>query len=143
MPYCLFLVHLDIPSANWFPAFRTAPFGVGAIVLSKIIRPGSHRRRRGYGFRGRRWRIWWAFGRRAPEPGIWLALHLFIGRVFGIAVLTRIFFWVPDIRGDKAQGGLREQFHFLRQSRARGSFSPPRCSAMRGRFAGSAISSHL
>lgn len=26
-------------------------FGVGAIVLSKIIRPESHRRRRGYGFR--------------------------------------------------------------------------------------------
>lgn len=33
--------------------------------------------------------------------------------VFNIAVLTAIFFWVPDIR-DKAQGSLREQFHFLR-----------------------------
>lgn len=33
--------------------------------------------------------------------------------VFNIAVLTAIFFWVPDIH-DKAQGSLREQFHFLR-----------------------------
>lgn len=61
--------------------------------------------------------------------------------VFNIAVLTAIFFWVPDIR-DKAQGSLREQFHFLR-SPAPCSFSPPRCSAMRAFLPGSAISSHL
>lgn len=46
-------------------------FGVGAIVLSKIIRPGKrHRRRRGYGFRDDGGESGGHSGRHLPEPGI-------------------------------------------------------------------------
>lgn len=61
--------------------------------------------------------------------------------VFNIAVLTAIFFWVPDIR-DKAQGSLREQFHFLR-SPAPWLIFAATMFGNAGVFAGSAISSHL
>lgn len=52
------------------------------------------------------------FGTYLSQEFSWRYTFLLIA-VFNIAVLTAIFFWVPDIR-DKAQGSLREQFHFLR-----------------------------
>ncbi len=115
-------------------------FGVGAIVLSKIIRPESHRRRRGYGFRDDGGESAGHSGRHLPEQNLAGATPLLIA-VFNIAVLTAIFFWVPDIR-DKAQGSLREQFHFLR-SPAPWLIFAATMFGNAGVFAGSAISSHL
>ena len=70
-------------------------FGVGAIVLSKIIKPGKV-----------------TAAVAGMVSGMTVATFLLIA-VFNIAVMASVYFWVPDIR-DEAKGNLREQFHFLR-----------------------------
>ncbi|SUG57078.1 MFS transport protein AraJ [Salmonella enterica subsp. diarizonae] len=52
------------------------------------------------------------FGTYLSQEFSWRYTFLLIA-VFNIAVLTAIFFWVPDIR-DEAKSSLREQFYFLR-----------------------------
>lgn len=89
-------------------------FGVGAIVLSKIIRPGKVTAAVAGMVSGMTVAnlVGIPFGTYLSQEFSWRYTFLLIA-VFNIAVLTAIFFWVPDIR-DKAQGSLREQFHFLR-----------------------------
>ncbi|EAA9320144.1 MFS transporter AraJ [Salmonella enterica] len=89
-------------------------FGVGAIVLSKIIRPGKVTAAVAGMVSGMTVAnlVGIPVGTYLSQEFSWRYTFLLIA-VFNIAVLTAIFFWVPDIR-DKAQGSLREQFHFLR-----------------------------
>lgn len=89
-------------------------FGVGAIVLSKIIRPGKVTAAVAGMVSGMTVAnlVGIPFGTYLSQEFSWRYTFLLIA-VFNIAVLTAIFFWVPDIR-DKAQSSLREQFHFLR-----------------------------
>ncbi|EDU8031491.1 MFS transporter AraJ, partial [Salmonella enterica subsp. enterica serovar Ohio] len=89
-------------------------FGVGAIVLSKIIRPGKVTAAVAGMVSGMTVAnlVGIPFGTYLSQEFSWRYTFLLFA-VFNIAVLTAIFFWVPDIR-DKAQGSLREQFHFLR-----------------------------
>lgn len=89
-------------------------FGVGAIVLSKITRPGKVTAAVAGMVSGMTVAnlVGIPVGTYLSQEFSWRYTFLLIA-VFNIAVLTAIFFWVPDIR-DKAQGSLREQFHFLR-----------------------------
>ena len=83
-------------------------------VLSKSIRPGKVTAAVAGMVSGMTVanRVGIPFGTYLSQEFSWRYTFLLIA-VFNIAVLTAIFFWVPDIR-DKAQGSLREQFHFLR-----------------------------
>ncbi|HDJ2739813.1 TPA: MFS transporter AraJ [Salmonella bongori] len=89
-------------------------FGVGAIVLSKIIRPGKVTAAVAGMVSGMTVAnlVGIPFGTYLSQEFSWRYTFLLIA-VFNIAVLTAIFFWVPDIR-DEAKNSLREQFHFLR-----------------------------
>ncbi|EKP3588677.1 MFS transporter AraJ, partial [Salmonella enterica] len=89
-------------------------FGVGAIVLSKIIRPGKVTAAVAGMVSGMTVAnlVGIPFGTYLSQEFSWRYTFLLIA-VFNIAVLTAIFFWVPDIR-DEAKSSLREQFYFLR-----------------------------
>ncbi|EOT7032879.1 MFS transporter AraJ [Shigella flexneri] len=88
-------------------------FGVGAIVLSKIIKPGKVTAAVAGMVSGMTVAnlLGIPLGTYLSQE-CWRYTFLLIA-VFNIAVMASVYFWVPDIR-DEAKGNLREQFHFLR-----------------------------
>ncbi len=89
-------------------------FGVGAIVLSKIIKPGKVTAAVAGMVSGMTVAnlLGIPLGTYLSQEFSWRYTFLLIA-VFNIAVMASVYFWVPDIR-DEAKGKLREQFHFLR-----------------------------
>lgn len=89
-------------------------FGVGAIVLSKIIKPGKVTAAVAGIVSGMTVAnlLGIPLGTYLSQEFSWRYTFLLIA-VFNIAVMASVYFWVPDIR-DEAKGKLREQFHFLR-----------------------------
>ncbi len=87
-------------------------FGVGAIVLSKIIKPGKVTAAVAGMVSGMTVAnlLGIPLGTYLSQEFSWRYTFLLIA-VFNIAVMASVYFWVPDIR-DEAKGNLREQFHF-------------------------------
>lgn len=87
-------------------------FGVGAIVLSKIIKPGKVTAAVAGMVSGMTVAnlLGIPLGTYLSQEFSWRYTFLLIA-VFNIAVMASVYFWVPDIR-DEAKGKLREQFHF-------------------------------
>ncbi|QCT90355.1 MFS transporter AraJ [Escherichia sp. E4742] len=110
----LFLVTLCVIGrlVSGFP--HGAFFGVGAIVLSKIIQPGKVTAAVAGMVSGMTVAnlLGIPLGTYLSQEFSWRYTFLLIA-VFNIAVMASVYFWVPDIR-DEAKGKLREQFHFLR-----------------------------
>lgn len=107
-----------LPDArHWSAGFRLSAwciFGVGAIVLSKIIKPGKVTAAVAGMVSGMTVAnlLGIPLGTYLSQEFSWRYTFLLIA-VFNIAVMASVYFWVPDIR-DEAKGKLREQFHFLR-----------------------------
>lgn len=107
-----------LPDArHWSAGIRLSAwriFGVGAIVLSKIIKPGKVTAAVAGMVSGMTVAnlLGIPLGTYLSQEFSWRYTFLLIA-VFNIAVMASVYFWVPDIR-DEAKGKLREQFHFLR-----------------------------
>lgn len=89
-------------------------FGVGAIILSKLARPGKVTAAVAGMVSGMTVAnlIGIPIGTWLSQEFSWRYTFLLIA-VFNIAVMVSITFWVPNI-SDEAKGKLREQFHFLK-----------------------------
>lgn len=89
-------------------------FGVGAIILSKLARPGKVTAAVAGMISGMTVAnlLGIPLGTFLSQEFSWRYTFLLIA-VFNIAVFLSIIFWVPDLR-DEAKGNLREQFHFLK-----------------------------
>ena len=89
-------------------------FGVGAIILSKLARPGKVTAAVAGMVSGMTVAnlIGIPVGTWLSQEFSWRYTFLLIA-VFNIAVIVSIAFWVPNI-SDEAKGNLREQFHFLK-----------------------------
>lgn len=89
-------------------------FGVGAMILSKLARPGKVTAAIVGMISGVTVAnlIGIPFGAWLSQEFSWHYMFLLIA-VFNIAVMVSIAFWVPDI-SDEAKGKLRGQFHFLK-----------------------------
>ncbi len=105
-----------LPDArHWSAGFRLPAwciFGVGAIVLSKIIKPGKVTAAVAGMVSGMTVAnlLGIPLGTYLSQEFSWRYTFLLIA-IFNIAVMASVYFWVPDIR-DEAKGKLREQFHF-------------------------------
>jgi DHA1 family arabinose polymer transporter-like MFS transporter len=91
-------------------------FGVGAIILSKLARPGKVTAAVAGMISGMTVAnlAGIPLGTFLSQEFSWRYTFLLIA-VFNIAVICSIAFWIPDLR-DEAKGRLREQFHFLKNS---------------------------
>ena len=89
-------------------------FGVGAIILSKLARPGKVTAAVAGMVSGMTVAnlIGIPIGTWLSQEFSWRYTFLLIA-VFNIAVMVSITFWIPNI-SDEAKGKLREQFHFLK-----------------------------
>lgn len=89
-------------------------FGVGAIILSKLIRPGKVTAAVAGMVAGMTVAnlVGIPLGTFLSHEFSWRYTFLLIA-VFNVAVMVSIGFWVPDLH-DEAKGKLREQFHFLK-----------------------------
>lgn len=89
-------------------------FGVGAIILSKLARPGKVTAAVAGMISGMTVAnlVGIPVGTRLSQEFSWRYTFLLIA-VFNIAVIVSVAFWVPNI-SDEAKGKLREQFHFLK-----------------------------
>ncbi|STE18160.1 MFS transporter AraJ [Citrobacter sp. wls718] len=89
-------------------------FGVGAIILTKLARPGKVTAAVAGMVSGMTVAnlIGIPVGTWLSQAFSWRYTFLLIA-VFNIAVIASIAFWVPNI-SDEAKGKLREQFHFLK-----------------------------
>lgn len=89
-------------------------FGVGAIILSKLARPGKVTAAVAGMVSGMTVAnlIGIPVGTWLSQEFSWRYTFLLIA-VFNIAVIVSVAFWVPNI-SDEAKGKLREQFHFLK-----------------------------
>ena len=89
-------------------------FGVGAIILSKLARPGKVTAAVAGMISGMTVAnlVGIPFGTWLSQEFSWRYTFLLIA-VFNIAVMVSVAFWVPNI-SDEAKGKLREQFHFLK-----------------------------
>ena len=89
-------------------------FGVGAIILSKLARPGKVTAAVAGMISGMTVAnlVGIPVGTWLSQEFSWRYTFLLIA-VFNIAVMVSITFWVPNI-SDEAKGKLREQFHFLK-----------------------------
>ncbi len=89
-------------------------FGVGAIILSKLARPGKVTAAVAGMISGMTVAnlIGIPVGTWLSQEFSWRYTFLLIA-VFNIAVIVSVAFWVPNI-SDEAKGKLREQFHFLK-----------------------------
>ena len=89
-------------------------FGVGAIILSKLARPGKVTAAVAGMISGMTVAnlVGIPFGTWLSQEFSWRYTFLLIA-VFNIAVMVSITFWIPNI-SDEAKGKLREQFHFLK-----------------------------
>lgn len=90
-------------------------FGVGAIILSKLVRPGKATAAVAGMVAGMTVAnlVGIPFGTWLSHEFSWRYTFLLIA-VFNVAVMVAVIFWVPDLH-DEAQGNLREQFHFLQR----------------------------
>lgn len=89
-------------------------FGVGAIILSKLARPGKVTAAVAGMVSGMTVAnlIGIPIGTWLSQEFSWRYTFLLIA-IFNIAVMASITFWIPNI-SDEAKGKLREQFHFLK-----------------------------
>ena len=89
-------------------------FGVGAIILSKLARPGKVTAAVAGMISGMTVAnlVGIPFGTWLSQEFSWRYTFLLIA-VFNIAVMVSVAFWVPNI-SDETKGKLREQFHFLK-----------------------------
>lgn len=89
-------------------------FGVGAIILSKLARPGKVTAAVAGMISGMTVAnlIGIPIGTWLSQTFSWRYTFLLIA-VFNIAVILSVMFWVPNLR-DESKGRLREQFHFLK-----------------------------
>ena len=89
-------------------------FGVGAIILSKLARPGKVTVAVAGMISGMTVAnlVGIPVGTWLSQEFSWRYTFLLIA-VFNIAVMVSVAFWVPNI-SDEAKGNLREQFHFLK-----------------------------
>lgn len=89
-------------------------FGVGAIILSKLVRPGKVTAAVAGMVAGMTVAnlLGIPLGTFLSHEFSWRYTFLLIA-VFNVAVMVSIGFWVPDLH-DEAKGKLREQFHFLK-----------------------------
>lgn len=89
-------------------------FGVGAIILSKIVRPGKVTAAVAGMVSGMTIAnlLGVPVGTLLGQTFSWRYTFLLIA-VFNIAVMVAILRWIPDIV-DEAKSNLREQFHFLK-----------------------------
>lgn len=89
-------------------------FGVGAIILSKLARPGKVTAAVAGMVSGMTVAnlVGIPIGTWLSQEFSWRYTFLLIA-VFNIAVMVSITFWIPNI-SDEAKGKLREQFHFLK-----------------------------
>ncbi|WP_368919324.1 MFS transporter AraJ [Citrobacter sp. RHB21-C01] len=89
-------------------------FGVGAIILSKLARPGKVTAAVAGMVAGMTVAnlVGIPLGTFLSHEFSWRYTFLLIA-VFNVAVMVSIGFWVPDLH-DEAKGKLREQFHFLK-----------------------------
>ncbi|WP_407183039.1 MFS transporter AraJ [Citrobacter europaeus] len=89
-------------------------FGVGAIILSKLARPGKVTAAVAGMISGMTVAnlVGIPVGTWLSQEFSWRYTFLLIA-VFNIAVIVSVAFWVPNI-SDEAKGKLREQFHFLK-----------------------------
>lgn len=89
-------------------------FGVGAIILSKLARPGKVTAAVAGMISGMTVAnlVGIPVGTWLSQEFSWRYTFLLIA-VFNIAVIVSVAFWVPNIN-DEAKGKLREQFHFLK-----------------------------
>ncbi|MGD8162751.1 MFS transporter AraJ [Pantoea sp. FN0307] len=91
-------------------------FGVGAIILTRVIRPGKVTAAVAGMVSGMTLAnlIGIPLGTLLSHEFSWRSTFLLIS-VFNIAVITSIVFWIPDI-SDNAPTKLSEQFHFLKSA---------------------------
>ncbi len=91
-------------------------FGVGAIILTKVARPGKVTAAVAGMISGMTIAnlIGIPVGTYLSHEFSWRYTFLLIA-VFNLAVIVSIIFWVPDLR-DEATTRLSEQFHFLKSS---------------------------
>ena len=89
-------------------------FGVGAIILSKLARPGKVTAAVAGMISGMTVAnlVGIPVGTWLSQEFSWRYTFLLIA-VFNIAVIVSVAFWIPNI-SDEAKGKLREQFHFLK-----------------------------
>lgn len=89
-------------------------FGVGAIILSKLVRPGKVTAAVAGMVAGMTVAnlVGIPLGTFLSHEFSWRYTFLLIA-VFNVAVMVSIGFWVPALH-DEAKGKLREQFHFLK-----------------------------
>ncbi|EPJ0879865.1 MULTISPECIES: MFS transporter AraJ [Citrobacter] len=89
-------------------------FGVGAIILSKLARPGKVTAAVAGMISGMTVAnlVGIPVGTWLSQEFSWRYTFLLIA-VFNIAVIVSVAFWVPNI-SDEVKGKLREQFHFLK-----------------------------
>lgn len=89
-------------------------FGVGAIILSKLVRPGKVTAAVAGMVAGMTVAnlVGIPLGTFLSHEFSWRYTFMLIA-VFNVAVMVSIGFWVPDLH-DEAKGKLREQFHFLK-----------------------------
>lgn len=89
-------------------------FGVGAIILTKLARPGKVTAAVAGMISGMTVAnlVGIPVGTWLSQAFSWRYTFLLIA-IFNIAVIVSIAFWVPNIR-DEAKGKLREQFQFLK-----------------------------
>ncbi|GAB5073171.1 MFS transporter AraJ [Citrobacter sedlakii] len=89
-------------------------FGVGAIILSKLVRPGKVTAAVAGMVAGMTVAnlVGIPLGTFLSHEFSWRYTFLLIA-VFNVAVMVSIGFWVPELH-DEAKGKLREQFHFLK-----------------------------
>lgn len=89
-------------------------FGVGAIILSKLVRPGKVTAAVAGMVAGMTVAnlVGIPLGTFLSHEFSWRYTFLLIA-VFNVVVMVSIGFWVPDLH-DEAKGKLREQFHFLK-----------------------------
>lgn len=89
-------------------------FGVGAIILSKLVRRGKVTAAVAGMVAGMTVAnlVGIPLGTFLSHEFSWRYTFLLIA-VFNVAVMVSIGFWVPDLH-DEAKGKLREQFHFLK-----------------------------
>lgn len=91
-------------------------FGVGAIILTKVISPGKVTAAVAGMVSGMTLAnlIGIPLGTFLSHEFSWRSTFLLIA-VFNIAVMTAIICWIPDI-SDRAPGKISEQFHFLKSA---------------------------
>lgn len=89
-------------------------FGVGAIILSKLVRPGKVTAAVAGMVAGMTVAnlVGIPLGTFLSHEFSWRYTFLLIA-VFNVAMMVSIGFWVPELH-DEAKGKLREQFHFLK-----------------------------